>query len=147
LSAGFCRIESQHSEGCTRDWSIHEKRKLEAETNEWVQGVENEIKLANEKAIKLFEDAKARFADKPDAIAAFAYYEASLNRKQEPEAELAKPLEVEIIPPQRRLEPAPIERMMVEVVAPKVFEPEVVAPEPRCKHGNLDWSCCQLSYG
>jgi hypothetical protein len=38
---------------------------------------------------------------------------------------------------------------MSEVIAPKVFEPEVVAPEPhtpRCKHGNPDWSC-QFLYG
>jgi phage terminase small subunit len=51
-----------------------------------------------------------------------------------------QPTEVEIIPPERRLQPAAIERMM------ESFEPEIVQPEPQpqtelCQHGKLRDDC------
>ena len=57
-------------------------------------------------------------------------------------AATTQPQKVEVIPPQRRLEDAPVERML------EAIEPQIVEPEPhRCKLGPVAGECHVMEIG
>ncbi len=63
-----------------------------------------------------------------------------LNGRQPPEEEKLA-VEVQVIPPQRRLAPAPVEAMLAEVVDTEAQKPA------RCRHGNLGGECRVIDVG
>lgn len=124
------------------------EQRVQQQWNEFTRDLEKDVNDLNRKGLDIFNQAKARFKDKPDVMAFCDYYSAILEGKelQEPKEPAPVP-EVEIIPPARRLEPAPIERMMQQVSEP--IEPdEVLPPEPvRCRHGALPGECRTFEIG
>ena len=125
-----------------------ELKKREKEVNEWMEGIEKEINELNDKGMAIYNEARAKFADSADVQAFCKLYEKMLGGKTESEVDdnimlpTEKPLEVEIIPPQRRLEPAPIEKMMAAVIE---VEPE---PKPElCQHGYEKGKCIEIQIG
>lgn len=85
------------------------------ELDRWKTDVEKDINELNDKGLQIYEKAKAKFADKPDVGEFCKYYEQLLGAKPSEAAETddnimlpaEKPVEPQIIPPERRLEPAP----------------------------------------
>jgi len=122
--------------------------KREREVNEWMAGIEKEINELNDKGLKIYDEAKAKFADSAEVAEFCKYYEQLLGGKAWGDSNIdtntptEKPLEVEIIPPQRRLEPAPAERLMQDVIE--------VKPEPKpelCRHGYELGKCNVIQVG
>ena len=119
-------------------------RQIEDELIKYRTQVEKDVNELNRKGLATYQEVKKKFADKPDVQAFCSYYEAMLAGKQPPEP--GKPAtEVEIIPPSRRLQSAPVERMMAEVIDVEEQQPE---PQPaRCRHGNLEGECHVIDVG
>lgn len=86
-------------------------KNIDEELVEYRAQVETDITELNRKGHLVYEQAKSKFVDKPDVLAFCAYYEALLKGGQPPEEE-KPPVEVEIIPPSRRLQPAAVERIL-----------------------------------
>jgi hypothetical protein len=93
-----------------------------SEANQWKDGIKKEVNELNAKGLRIYNAVKERFADSPDVKAFCAAYEEMLNGGQAPSdtADLmmptaSEPAEVEIIPPERRLQPAAVERMIREL--------------------------------
>lgn len=93
----------------------------------------------------VISNVREEYKDDPAGCAALdrlrEYYDLCANGT-EGEAPKPKPTEVEVIPPQRHLAPAPIERMMHEVIEAK---PE---PQPElCRHGYEAGKCIVIQVG
>jgi hypothetical protein len=122
-----------------------------------MDGIANEVNELNEKGLAIYNEARAKFADSADVQAFCKVYEEMLSGKPQIittemlDSETKPPTEVEIIPPQRRLEPAPIERMMQDVIevesssAPAGCED---TPQPiLCRHGYRAGECIVIECG
>lgn len=109
--------------------------RYDQQLREYQVEIGGEIEELNRQGQAIYEEAKKKFAASPDVAAFTKHYEAMLNGKtQEPAAEV----EVEIIPPQRRLAPAPVERMMADVIDIQAHES---SPPLKCRHGYEDGQC------
>lgn len=134
-----------------------ELAKREQEVDEWKDGIERDINELNEKGMKIYNAARAKFADSQDVQSFCELYEKMLGGKAWADSESTqtdpdimlpteKPLEVEIIPPSRRLQASPAERLTATVVAQPVIEPEIPEPE-RCRHGHVEGQCHVMDVG
>jgi phage terminase small subunit len=114
--------------------------------NDAIRDMEKEVNEYNAKALKSNQEKEAlwqatvdKYNHSPVAVRALVELrEIMLGKKEGPEPAKPNPIEVEIIPPQRRLPAAPIERMMAQV-------PE--RPQTRCRHGNLPGKCFVVDVG
>ena len=125
--------------------------------DELTDGLEQDIAESDREKTEQWNAVIRKYSHSPIAVEALRFLRAvmegkenvadDVNKQAEPKPE---PLEVEIIPPSRRLQPAPIERMMAKVITPEIVESEPLANQPsRCNHSNKphyhDWSCRLLS--
>ena len=101
---------------------------------------------SNKEKERQWQDTIDRYSHAPIAVQALSELRDIMLGKKEPPAPKPQPVEVEIIlpiPQQRRLQPAPAERMLAEVID---VEPEPL-PQERCKHGCLMHQCRTIEIG
>lgn len=145
LSSHFGILDGQGSQE-----QIEERAKQIADQKieAWYNEVNRDVEEYNRKAEannrdkdKQFNLIVKRYQHNEEAVAAlqlmFRVMKDHERVEEEPEPPPQPAPEVEIIPPQRRLNPSPAERLI------QAIEPEIVEPEPQpCNHGNLDCYIC-----
>ena len=112
------------------------------ELNKEVEQYNAEVVATTKRKDAQWEALKLEYKDCPEAVEALTRLRLLMEGKAE--IELPPPTEVQIIPPQRRLEAAPIERLMREVIEPEILPP---APPVRCRHGYLEGQCVVIELG
>jgi phage terminase small subunit len=123
--------------------------------NEWYNEVNKDVEEYNRKALannadkdKQFNIIVKRYQYSAEAVEALQLmFRVMKDHERVDEEPAPKPPQpepqVEVIPPQRRLAPALIERMMSEVIEVTPRDDEA----PRCRHGNLEGECRVIECG
>lgn len=116
------------------------------ELNKDIERYNAEAVETNKRKDAQWEALKIEYKDFPEAVEALTRLRLLMEGKQEIELPPEPQTEVEIIPPERRLQPAAVERMM------RTFEPEIVEPEPQeqpatCRHGYPPGECNVIEVG